>query len=96
MKNLIVGQSGGPTAVINSSLYGVIREGFNHLNPSWIHIGMNRTSGVAEFFTFKKTGKKQLENDAATLNMSIGDYLFMLLADPESNISDYLECGSNE
>ena len=27
MKNLIVGQSGGPTAVINSSLYGVIQEG---------------------------------------------------------------------
>lgn len=27
MKNLIVGQSGGPTAVINSSLFGVIREG---------------------------------------------------------------------
>ena len=26
-KNLIVGQSGGPTAVINSSLYGVVREG---------------------------------------------------------------------
>ena len=23
-KNLIVGQSGGPTAVINSSLYGVV------------------------------------------------------------------------
>ena len=29
-KNLIVGQSGGPTAVINSSLYGVVSEGFNH------------------------------------------------------------------
>ncbi len=27
MKNLIVGQSGGPTAVINSSLFGIIREG---------------------------------------------------------------------
>ena len=26
-KNLIVGQSGGPTAVINSSLYGVVKEG---------------------------------------------------------------------
>jgi len=26
MKNLLVGQSGGPTAVINSSLYGVIKE----------------------------------------------------------------------
>ena len=30
MKNLIVGQSGGPTAVINSSLYGVIQEGLAH------------------------------------------------------------------
>ena len=28
-KNLIVGQSGGPTAVINSSLYGVVSEGIN-------------------------------------------------------------------
>lgn len=27
MKNMIVGQSGGPTAVINSSLYGVVSEG---------------------------------------------------------------------
>ena len=26
-KNVIVGQSGGPTAVINASLCGVIREG---------------------------------------------------------------------
>lgn len=29
-KNLIVGQSGGPTAVINSSLYGVVAEGLAH------------------------------------------------------------------
>ena len=27
MKNIIVGQSGGPTAVINGSLYGVVSEG---------------------------------------------------------------------
>ena len=26
-RNLVVGQSGGPTAVINGSLYGVISEG---------------------------------------------------------------------
>ena len=30
MKNMIVGQSGGPTAVINGSLYGVVSEGFKH------------------------------------------------------------------
>ena len=30
MKNLIVGQSGGPTAVINGSLYGVVTEGLKN------------------------------------------------------------------
>ena len=68
----------------------------SYLNPSWIHVGMNRKAGVAEFFTFRKSGQKQLENDAAGFNMSIGDYLFSLLADSESNISDYLECDANE
>lgn len=29
-KNMIVGQSGGPTAVINGSLYGVVLEAFEH------------------------------------------------------------------
>lgn len=29
-KNIIVGQSGGPTAVINASLYGVVKEGMAH------------------------------------------------------------------
>ena len=68
----------------------------SYLNPSWIHVGMNRKPGVAEFFAFKKSGQKQLENDAAGFNMSMGDYLFSMLADSESNISDYLECDVNE
>lgn len=29
-KNMIIGQSGGPTAVINSSLYALVKEGFKH------------------------------------------------------------------
>ena len=68
----------------------------SYLNPSWIHVGMNRKPGVAEFFAFKKSGQKQLENDAAGFNMSMGDYLFSMLADSESNISDYLECDVDE
>ena len=68
----------------------------SYLNPSWIHVGMNRKPGVAEFFAFKKTGQKQLENDAAELNMGMGDYLFSVLADSESNIRDYLECDADE
>ena len=67
-----------------------------YLNPSWIHVGMNRKPGVAEFFAFKKSGQKQLENDAAGFNMSMGDYLFSMLADSEGNISDYLECDADE
>lgn len=68
----------------------------SYLNPLWIHVGMNRKAGVAEFFTFKKSGQKQLENDAAKFNMSMGDYLFSMLADTESNISDYLESDADE
>ena len=68
----------------------------SYLNPSWIHVGVNRKAGVAEFFSFKKSGQKQLENDAAGFDMSIGDYLFSMLADSESNISDYLECDTDE
>lgn len=68
----------------------------SYLNPSWIHVGMNRKPGVAEFFLFKKSGQKQLENDAAIFNLSMGDYLFSMLADSESNISDYLECDVDE
>ena len=68
----------------------------SYLNPSWVHVGMNRKPGVAEFFTLKKSSQKQLENDADNFGMSMGDYLFSLLSDPESNISDYLECDANE
>lgn len=68
----------------------------SYLNPSWINVGVNRKAGVAEFFSFKKSGQKQLENDAAGFDMSIGDYLFSMLADSESNISDYLECDTDE
>lgn len=68
----------------------------SYLDPSWIHVGVNRRPGIAEFFTFKKLGQKQLESDAAGFNMSIGDYLFSMLADSESNISDYLECDADE
>ncbi|WP_310601861.1 AAA family ATPase [Anaerosporobacter sp.] len=68
----------------------------SYLNPSWIHVGMNKQPGVAEFFAFKKSGQKQLENDAAGFNMSMGDYLFSMLADSESSISDYLESDAYE
>ena len=68
----------------------------SYLNTSCIYVGLNRNAGIAEFFSFKKSGQKQLEKDAADLKMSIGDYLFSMLADTESNIGDYLECDDDE
>ena len=46
-KNLIVGQSGGPTAVINSSLYGVVSEGFAH--PEEIDHVYGMVNGIEGF-----------------------------------------------
>ena len=38
-KNLIAGQSGGPTAAINSSLYGVVSEALKHTEAvSYTHL----------------------------------------------------------
>lgn len=68
----------------------------NYLDPSWIHIGMSKTPGIAEFFTFKKSGQRLLQQDANDFKMSMGDYLFSMLADEESNWEDYLECSGYE
>lgn len=68
----------------------------SYLEPAWIHVGMNVIPGVAQFFGFKKSGRRQLQNDAAEFNMSMGDYLFSILSDTESNIKDYLECDADE
>ena len=68
----------------------------SYLEPAWIHVGVNRKPGVAEFFNFKKSGQKQLQNDAEEFKMSMGDYLFSLLADTDNNLDDYLECDANE
>ena len=48
-KNLIVGQSGGPTAVINSSLYGVVSEGLRH--PEQIQHIYGMVNGIEGFLS---------------------------------------------
>ncbi|MBQ9065570.1 MAG: 6-phosphofructokinase [Blautia sp.] len=46
-KNLIAGQSGGPTAVINSSLYGVVSEAYRH--PDKIGTVYGMVNGIEGF-----------------------------------------------
>lgn len=48
--------------------------------------------GIAEFYTLKKSGQRLLQQDATNFKIGIGDYLFSMLADEESNWGDYLKC----
>ncbi len=49
MKNLLVIQSGGPTAVINASLAGVIKSGFDHSDKiGKVYGGLHGIEGVEE------------------------------------------------
>lgn len=63
----------------------------SYLKPSWIHIGVNQDNGLAEFFTFKKTAQKQIEKEADSFDMNMGDYIFSLLSDKDDAILEYLE-----
>jgi len=49
MTNCIVAQSGGPTAAINASLYGVIEAAFNHPELDTVYGALNGISGVLEY-----------------------------------------------
>ena len=74
MKNLIVGQSGGPTAVINSSLYGVIREGFNRREEIEHVYGM--INGIQGLLDGRFMDMKELDNDTLeALRTTPGAYL---------------------
>ena len=53
-KNLIVGQSGGPTAVINSSLYGVVSEGIKQEEIGHVYGMINGIEGFLKRRTFTK------------------------------------------
>ena len=68
----------------------------SYLDPSWIHVGVSHQPGIAEFYTLKKSGQRLLQQDAIDFKMSIGDYLFSMLADEESKWEDYLECDVHE
>lgn len=61
-----------------------------------IYVGIHQEGGLAEFHGFKKSKEKMLEDDADSLDMGMGDYIFSMLANSESEINEYLECGSVE
>lgn len=65
LKNIIVGQSGGPTAVINASLYGVIQEGQKHTGEINTIYGMR--NGIEGFLKENVVNLSSLSEEELTL-----------------------------
>ena len=74
-KNLIVGQSGGPTAVINGSLYGVVTEAMRHTEEIGEIYGM--INGIEGFLNGHMMDMRSLieTNELALLRTTPGSYL---------------------
>jgi len=66
--NAVVGQSGGPTGVINASLVGVIEEAQKHPEIENLYGAIHAVAGIVkdEFIDLKKLSAKTLEVVAAS------------------------------
>lgn len=63
----------------------------NYLNPIDIYIGMSHANGIAEFYSIRKTAIRKLENDANSVDQSLGDYIFTLLSNDSDVLFQYPE-----
>jgi 6-phosphofructokinase len=72
--NAVVGQSGGPTGVINASLVGVIEEAKKHPEIENIYGAIHAVAGIVknEFIDLKKLSAETLEIVAASPSSAIG------------------------
>jgi len=110
MKNIIVGQSGGPTAVINSSLYGVIKESLEN-GIEKVYGMINGIEGFLndDFIELQKLSNEDLELLKTTPAAYLGSCRFKLPNDynddiyknifkkfNENNIGYFLYIGGND
>ena len=74
-KNIIAGQSGGPTAVINASLYGVIEEGLSRAGEVGTIYGM--INGIEGFLQghYMDLGALDTTNELELVRTTPGAYL---------------------
>ena len=73
-KNVIAGQSGGPTAVINASLYGIIKEGMAHGEIGRIYGMINGIEGFLSGCYMDLTGELT-EEELELLKLTPAAYL---------------------
>ncbi len=111
-KNVIVGQSGGPTSVINSSLYGVVHEAMQH--PDQVDKVYGMVNGIQGFLAGKTVvlsdmTEEELKIMQSTPSSYLGSCRFKLpedLNDPlypqlmkaleDMNVGYFFYCGGND
>jgi len=72
--NAVVGQSGGPTGVINASLVGVIEEACKHSEIENLYGAVHAVQGIVseDFVDLKKLSARVLEEVAASPSATLG------------------------
>ncbi|MHC4912781.1 MAG: diphosphate--fructose-6-phosphate 1-phosphotransferase, partial [Planctomycetota bacterium] len=72
--NAVVGQSGGPTAVINASLVGIIEEASKHSEIENLYGAVHAVAGIVkdEFIDLKKLSADELEQAAGSTCAALG------------------------
>ena len=87
---LIVGQSGGPSAVINCSAYGVIKAGLENPNITKVYGAHHGIVGVLndELMIMDEEDTKELENMLHTPSSALGSCRYKI-ADPDVDDTDY-------
>ena len=87
---MIIGQSGGPTAVINASAYGVIRAGLNADCITKVYGASHGIVGVLndELFVMDEEDPAELELLKYTPSSALGSCRYKI-ADPDADDTDY-------
>ncbi|MCL2698468.1 MAG: 6-phosphofructokinase [Oscillospiraceae bacterium] len=95
MKNIIVGQSGGPTVAINASLAGVIRGAMQRSEIGEIYGALNGIEGLLQrnIIDLRKSIKTAEDFDrlAATPAMALGSCRYKLPAPPHEKYDEILQ-----
>jgi len=90
--NLLYGQSGGPTSVINSSAYGVIKEAFKQSDSIYeVYVMKHGIQGALneDFFHMSNEDEKQIELLRHTPGAAFGSVRYKI-TDPNEDETDYI------
>ncbi len=88
--SLIIGQSGGPSSVINCSAYGVIKAGLENENITTVYGAHHGIKGVLndELMIMNEEDPAELENMLYTPSSALGSCRYKI-ADPDVDDTDY-------